>query len=1769
MADQSLPYSRIRQCIPPELVQLLRTTSLSTDAISHHLLHGVSTGSMQPIHFTIWLQFCKSPAAIRLALTHADSCAVRQAGIKQLGRQLASARWRETWDGLGSTEGIQDLLRGLPVVEIKQFVSVVVRAVRGTDDDGEEKKKETEEKQQAVFQLARALLPALSLPASISPSDDEGNAAAAAARDERPVAGFYEPLLQAIPPSAVAALLSQSLATGGDTADSKAQLSLARRYPSVVQTAIFDAILNADSDAQLQKIKPALTALLHGRISTDPSPSDPNFSGSMHFSLSLLRRLAAAAEQDEKKTHFFPPAMFLPDLVEPLLRRCRRRRARVQWRQVLEIVSLAARYLTRHPEAAAAAAPSNGGLALPHGRGSFPPGKEQQLLVAWTVRLWGRHPDEECDEVLRALVRLAVPEGERAKEGVSVFALDCVAKARRYEFLRLCGREVGWGDVDVDEDLKGSRMPTRGWDMTLFKWLPAGDAWKLFERVRRCVDGFAKQVDMDRLRLELLKRRGEKEKVVELVTKRIEEYKRKAETSKAQPDRAAHGKSALSWASNSGSHKVFTEAILWSRRFIRDPLTVPELYSRNIFAAEDFLVGNPGGLESTETTVETLRASVVNANEAIWTLLDTIVMAMREPAAMWGIHSPPRILFRSVVDLRRTAFSPALAKTGRFSEDDIYKIIWEDTLALLIRAERAFLEPGPARWMEGNVEGVLEYFSVTKVENASPSTYRFFDELAKARDQLWRDLRPTQKPATASLPEPYPRGLAIQNLTGNIRMRASDAEKMTPYIASRARAIVFMDPAKALEPYPEDEVLQAAAEGFVDSYQEALEIFVPNTLPKEERKRRVEEVWAHAVGPCSQGRMSSSEAFRYWRGSSSFEGVEFWPKESANPPQEEDLQTHDPRVPQVENASEVVEWDPLPPSVMPIKERTLDAAYIDIAKYMPSDFSRTIKTILEFDPPVVPGVPSDQLIVTIGKNTAAEFESHAVSALLFLDTKNGAPKRLLDTPFPSINEVRYPAMRLHNNFFFKGEKDIPWALEALKSHGKTTPPHLVFQLAQNSLEHIMSTSSGGSIPYEQEKIAFGLITLLQKGDRPALAADLAIQAVVNFPDSSSWHRQLLTPTLLNCLPPAAASACVTSFATAVAKGLQAQQRELKEEEGQIDEDDDDDDDDTAAATDAPSPAAAAAPPRIKVTTAKHLAQLLATTSSSSIAPSLAVEILTRDLLVAGAHPDIQTAALDALLSMLSPLPPPASSDTPTPTPSQTDTRILAALETALVPLASRITSRPLDEAGWRAAEGRAEGEAGGVAEDGRGGFVPKLLTVEQLDATTRTPPLLASLLRFVRAHTYWGQQPAWFVAPLVRRVVLPVVARLQDETRRWVRVLLGRYAGDFDVDAVLGALPVVPPLHPGVWRAVFGAVPPRLVPGALVRGVVGWWCWGAGIDVSSSSSSSAEEKELVARVNALVRRRVREMDEAVEQGGQEEEELSIDEAEHEGWKRWLALFGNGMEGVEAESGVVEFLVKRVLFGDGCVADSEAAAMVGLTGPRADGGGDEGGDGGVDVEMAQRLVMEMFDTAVEAVRVWPRRGTFLEKLEVPWKARQEVRKAWVAHVRPLVERVVEKVDALRADGTRLKRRMLPDTFQMGLWLLPWPVVEGDEGLEGYERLADAVVDLLGKLCGEGVGLYHRGFGEIKNEMRRRVTNKRHSVWLGLRIGNAGEGPFTLVERLRIELSEALLESYDKEAHRDIQERVEELIQVWMRAGDEDARRAGYELATRWGWESHLE
>ncbi|KAL1641903.1 hypothetical protein SLS58_005739 [Diplodia intermedia] len=1730
--ESLLPYAKIRHSTPRELVSLFRTASSPADVddttattITHHLIAGVAHGSIHPDAFTIWLQLAKTPSAIALALTQNASAAIRRAGIKQLGKSLASSSWRETWDGLGGAEGVARVVgECLSVREVAEFARTVGRCGGGE----EERRGEVAALVVALGGLdgcARARAPHSS---SSDGGGGDGGDGGGGDDHHRPLSRALAPLAQACPAAFVEDALARGLSTTTSAGDVDAddagtaavilsQLTangpgggargiIIQRHPAAVQAALHRALFDIDPDnndnstatsrrrrrAIDAAIRPALLALLHGAVhapggnNNDEAP--PNFSPSMQFSLSVLRALAQAITQ--QRPHAFPASLFVSDLVEPLLRRCRRRRHAATTAQVREIVGLAAACLAAWPEAAGARVELDRVWGR-HGRRG-----ERRLLVHWTARLWARGDagGGGFEGPLRALVRAAVvgvvvgpgPWRRRRERDVAAFLLEGVERGpARYAWLRLCLEEAGWGDLDDDGDLE--RMRGLGWDRGPFLWLDPAQALALFDRLQGCGGiAWGDADEVDHLRRDLLERKGDAEQVVGLATKRMDEFKQKAVSSKQQPDRAAHARDALRWAFLSGSLGVFKDAILWSRRYIRDPLTVREIYDYNIFEAKHLLVGSPGDLQSEATTMEALRNRVVEANDVLWTLLETIVMAMREPAAVEGTPNPTRNLCHDVIRLRWQKFSVALKKTGRFSEDDIYAIVWEDTLALLVKAEKAFLQPGPDRFASEDRKGVLGYSTTVDVENAGPATYRFFDEFAKARDEIWRDFRLRSLPATTLLPEPYPRGLAIQELTSSFRMRASAPEDLTPYIASRAHAVLFMDPAVALAPYPDDEDMQTAIEGFADCYLEALEIFVPKSLDQQEKKRRIDKAWAHAVGPLSQDRMSLPEAFRYWRGGTLSERFEFWPKEDANAPQELDLPKHDPRIPRVENRSEILEWDPLPPAVAPVKERRLDLVYIDIAKSIHIPYLGSVKILSEDHHPTVPGIPSDRLYTTLGKDTAVEFESRAMSALLFLDTKNGTDRMVLESPFPSAEEVRYPAMRLDSKFLQKGKKDIHWAFRILKSHSLTLPPLLLFRLAQNSLEEIQRAHAGSTIPYEQEKITFGLIALLHESDRPALAIDLGINAITNFPDASSWHRQLLTPTLLRRLPPADASACITRFADAITTSLQAAKQQQNP-------------------SDNPSPPA----PRVKITTVKHLAQLLH--GATYIPPALATEILTR-ILQAASHPDISHAVLDALLSMLTP-----STSTSTSTNNNNNARVLTALETLIVDAGSR--------------------------------YSPDALPAK-LDLVRGVPPLLSALLHWINSTTTATTAPTTtttttvsILPHLVHHIILPALSQLQSSTLAWAT---HRFAPD------LPTTTPIPPLDPRVWGAVFTTVPRALIPRRVVADAVRWMrsC----VDPAPGLRKVTDD---------IIRAR--------EGGG-----TTTDDDDDE--RRWLALFGAGTRAVMGVGcGGVQWLCHGVLLSSSSSSDEHRGSGSG-------GANNDDDNAPVTIALAQDMVLQLADAltvsaspaAVCAEQVghsWRDWHALVALLEPPaWMCAEDpdadveaLGNAWRANVRPLVVRLVEGVEAWRADETGMKPKpaTLPDVFGVGLWLLPWPGVVGEgEGEEGWRRFADAVAGLVGRVVGEEV-VYHRRFEQVKREVGKRVKGREDRVWVALRLGWLGGGPFGVVERLRIELALELLGGFDAEADGDLTGRVEEMVVGWKKADDEEVRRAAYELVERWG------
>lgn len=480
MADSLPAYSLLRGLSPVEVVSVFRNALLSIplETVSEHLFSGVVDGSILPHIFEIWVDVSKSPVVIKAALRQTDSLKIRRAGIRQFGKRLRSKEWKETWDGLGSTEGLLDLLSGLSVLEVKQFSGVVLRSTRGPG---------TAEKQHALFQLLRSLLPKL-FPAGDDASAPHRNP------DERPLAGFYEPLVRKCPREVVGRLYLREISEGLD--DTKSGLVptsfMLEHHSGFMQDLAFKMLFE---QGDCQKQPPGLLNLLHR--GPGASKKAPKFSASMQFSLDLLKRLASAEHSN------FDDDLFVKDLIEPLLKRCKRRD--VEWRQVLEIVQLAAEYMSRSADAAA-------GLSKSIGYYYY---YSRKLILDWTARLWADHP-ADAEEPFKALVRMA---SQKEGGGIQAFMFPDIAQPRRYAMLRLCFLAVGWGDLDVDSQLKG--MAARNWKSGVFSWLAIDDAWALYERLLKSgVPPSEMSTEPDKLLLSFARRRGKEAEAVEICIQR-------------------------------------------------------------------------------------------------------------------------------------------------------------------------------------------------------------------------------------------------------------------------------------------------------------------------------------------------------------------------------------------------------------------------------------------------------------------------------------------------------------------------------------------------------------------------------------------------------------------------------------------------------------------------------------------------------------------------------------------------------------------------------------------------------------------------------------------------------------------------------------------------------------------------------------------------------------------------------------------------------------------------------------------------------------------------------------------------------------------------------------------------------------------------------------------------------------------------------------------------------------------------------------------------
>jgi hypothetical protein len=1287
---QSLDTRRIRASTPAELrdyyEQLLEGASI--EEITTQLLQSVEKGSVPPLTFAPWLGVSKSPATIRVALSQNVSVLIRKFAIKQLRNALSSSRWKKTWEGVGGVAGMLDIFAGLSVLEVRKTSKAIGGCGKGNDMIA---------KREEFTELFKAL------------HSDYFPDARQKTKDRRPLARYYRLLM----PACSEELVNEAVASGLKGTWKQARVKdLLRYHPDVVGK---ELLCSLGSDPEQQPIPLSKPYLLTRYPSANSARR--GFSASMEFSLTVLR-------QSVKSERCVVEDDFLVDeLVRPLLVRAIRKRA--DWDVIKEIVDLIIQYLEAHP--------STGKEITTDKRDVF-------HLVAVC---WSRKP-QLFDEPLRKLLSHPVFGTFRMDElrDWTRFVSKGVVASRRYALLRLCYQESTGLDIDVDADLEKAKGEL---SQDLLDSIGPKQALLLFTRLRRArgdrelvEGGMGRSVlsltseyegydgDIEIYHIYLLSRNGKNQEAEVLATEYMSSRKKKA-TSASQPEqRAFYANSALYAAIASESLELYKHILEWTKRFLRDPLVFREVYTQ-WFPEEckRLLSGVPDPITES-LSVDNLRQRVKTANSVLVSMFDMACEALREPsfaASDWqGIFG----LFYDVVK-QRIDLTPRLKKLLGSSDDELYSCLWKSTVLMLVEIEERANKEGNEGLGCNLLRGVTAYHyygypSLIELSVNDRSTYMFLDKLAQARDLLWSRLRRSAHPAVTTLPEPFPRGHTIQHLTAPWQL---NVEKDCLFISRRVQATLFPNPDVALRIAPLVGESQGAIGVFVNSYEHALKLYASKACDKEQRQERVKKVWDYAIGPLSQGRMNEEEAIRFWSDKGPKTLKDWWPPKHVVTK----IRTSWPLLPVTESPDVPSEWNPFTSGRPDFPARVLDNTYLDlsVAVNWSRDANSTVKSKMDVEKPEVP--PHEDDPDQVWHPSRAMGEGRVISALLFLDTKYVTKNCLLATPFPAEQDARYPSLYLDVEFL---DQNPLLAARNIRGQLDAIPPSLLEQLAQSLIRALDSADPDASNYTTLHEVAILLVIRLSESDRPALAMNLAIRTVLNRPKSSSWHRQLLKPSFLRRLSATEAKSCMETFAEEVVQTLQA--KKTAEEQG--------------TARDVPE--ASAGQPYVKVTTIKHLAQLLG--EKDLVGTDHALSVLSK-LSATVLHVDVRLNIVKALLELVK-----VSS-------SQQSNDILDLLESIVFSAGALNEREPLTEAEWVEYE--------------------KDLMLPELKSDSESP-----ILDTLVTHFCSVQGDVSELQPFVDRIIFSTLERLKQQTARWVTLFLRKYGHE---DAV-GLEHYVPPV---------------------------------------------------------------------------------------------------------------------------------------------------------------------------------------------------------------------------------------------------------------------------------------------------------------------------------------------------------------------------------------
>lgn len=1308
-----LDTRRIRASTPAELRDYYSQTlnDVPVGEITTQLLQAIERGSISPFTFTPWLGVAKSPSVIREALSQNVSVLTRKFAIKQLRKALRSSRWRGTWEGIGGTAGLLDIFADFSVREIRSACVAIGNCGRGSD---------LAEKRELFTQFFKALHP------------DQFPDTPHRTKDRRALGKFYGYLIPAC---------SEDLVKKAIASDCKGIWRvppgkyLIKYYPEYMQ----EQLIRSLSAAQSPTIDMSMFQGLLHRYPPAKSTTT-GFSRSMEFSLKVLETLSNSSRR------VMEDEIFIDQLVNPLLKRAIKKNA--YWNTTQRIVDLTMRYLGIYPST---------GRHITDFQGDF----LQQVAFCWSQQ------PSLFEQQLRRLCSHPV-FGTISKTNIGDWndILTGIPAKQSYPLLKLCYQASTSFDLESDEDLAKTEGSIH--HSFFFNMSPA-DALLLFSRLRR-IRGDIDLIDADRncsifsststfegssgdpnlIHIFLLSLNGKEDEAKTMASGYIDMRKKKAATASQPEQRAFFAKSALFAAIATGSLQMLKRILEWAKRFLRDPLVICEIYLHSYpEEAIRLLSGIPESINRTLSQAE-LHQRVSAANTILRGMFDTACEALREPSFRANDWSGVFELFYQVVKLR-IYLTPTVKKQLNASDQEILACLWDETIPMIIAIEEKSQQEGYERLHANFLRGILAYHKsfTIELESTDNSTYAFFDSLARARDELWCRLRPSAHPATAALPEPFPRGLALQYLTAPWILDVKDLNSVAPYIASRTHRTLFPDPKTALQPSPSDEDSRKASGMFVDCYRHALQLYIPKACDRAERQGRVKKVWEYAVGPLSSTRMTEDEAIRFWSDKKP-RCLSEWPPEDAMSTIEKPW----PLLPEEDGSGESCEWNPFASRPnFPARELG-EPTYVDFSVGICQSMHATPSTILHVaaSPAKVP--PHKEELRRLWTTTRDMGEGGVLSALLYLDAKFFSNDRLLATPFPSAKDTRYPSLYLDDDFLISEEPNKYIAARDIHGHLDTIPPALLAQSARNLISALnkFDKDSRGLDPHE---VAMELVVRLCESDRPGLAIQSVVRTILDRPKSSSWHRKLLNSSFLRRLPAMQARSCIEAFADGLFHILQGKDGNKRNP-----------DDHAVASTDET---------HAKVTTVKMLAQLFQ--DLDFIGSDYALSVLSR-LSKMKLHVDVRLNIVKSLIVLIE-------------SESQKQSREVLTLLESFIRLAGALNERqPLDEATWVQCE-------------------QDLSLPELQSGITGTEssesPILVALVAYLRHD----ETTASDFQSFVDRIMMPILQNLRDQTARWAALFLRKYGledaslGDFRIPSI--------PRHPSVNRTLLSVEKEKLL----------------------------------------------------------------------------------------------------------------------------------------------------------------------------------------------------------------------------------------------------------------------------------------------------------------------------------------------------------------------